>query len=512
MKNLTLPQSLGCTGCRTYLRRPLRATDGHNSRRHQRHRSCVHRGLNHCELKLYYATGNLGIGKVPAAALDVSGTSFFGGQVVVEKGGTANSSSGAYSHSLLFQTSAYNSSSKVAVSPYIEFLAEPSGNNTAAPASSLHFLYGTGTGAATESGLYFNGNGTIHFASAQTFPIDAGPTGPQGPTGPAGPKGATGATGPIGPAGTTLKLPYSSSSSTANGPAFKVTNTGATTTSGYANAIEGYGGNSGATNDESGGRGVAGYGGPAASISSADFYNTGGIGVLGTGGAGNPVSTYSTEGGYGGVFYGGDASVSGNGVGGTGVYAGGGAPAGIGLIATGSGSYSGTYAGLFYGNVDITGNVYKAGGSFKIDDPIDPENKYLSHSFVESPDMMNIYNGNVVTDVRGDAIVTMPVYFEALNRDFRYQLTTIGSFSRAMVLSEISNGKFAIRTEEGNVKVSWQVTGVRQDAWANAHRIPNEVEKDQKDKGHYLSPELFGHPEDLSIGQRRLPARPNPQQ
>src|SRR5262245_7688863 len=39
------------------------------------------------------------------------------------------------------------------------------------------------------------------------------------------------------------------------------------------------------------------------------------------------------------------------------------------------------------GNLDVIGNVSKGGGSFKIDHPLDPENKFLFHSFVESPDM-----------------------------------------------------------------------------------------------------------------------------
>src|SRR5262245_8440898 len=45
-------------------------------------------------------------------------------------------------------------------------------------------------------------------------------------------------------------------------------------------------------------------------------------------------------------------------------------------------------AGYFAGSVQITGNLAKGGGSFKIDHPLDPENKYLYHSFIESPDMM----------------------------------------------------------------------------------------------------------------------------
>ena len=66
------------------------------------------------------------------------------------------------------------------------------------------------------------------------------------------------------------------------------------------------------------------------------------------------------------------------------------------------------WAGYFVGRVNVTGTLSKGGGSFKIDHPLDPENKYLYHSFVESPDMMNIYNGNVATDDEGYATVELP--------------------------------------------------------------------------------------------------------
>ena len=162
-------------------------------------------------------------------------------------------------------------------------------------------------------------------------------------------------------------------------------------------------------------------------------------------------------------------------------------------------------AGYFEGDVDVVGALSKTSGSFKIDHPLDPANKYLYHSFVESPDMMNIYNGNAVTDGGGAAIVSMPVWFEALNTEFRYQLTTIGQPAQAWVASEIANHAFTIKTDRPNVKVSWQVTGVRQDAWANAHRIQVEVDKVPADQGHYLHPELFGHEGEASIGQMHHP-------
>lgn len=143
------------------------------------------------------------------------------------------------------------------------------------------------------------------------------------------------------------------------------------------------------------------------------------------------------------------------------------------------------------GNLSIKGNISKGGGSFKIDHPLDPANKYLYHSFVESPDMMNIYNGNVVTDARGRATITLPDYFEALNRDFRYQLTVVGQFAQAIVLHKVQSNHFTIKTNKPGVEVSWQITGVRQDAWANAHRIPNEVDKPASERGTYLHPELY---------------------
>jgi trimeric autotransporter adhesin len=140
--------------------------------------------------------------------------------------------------------------------------------------------------------------------------------------------------------------------------------------------------------------------------------------------------------------------------------------------------------------------------SLKIDDPIDPANKYLYHSSVESPDMMNIYNGNVTTDAAGNATVQMPDWFEALNGDFRYQLTVIGQPAQAYVSQELASGEFGIKTDKPNVKVSWQVTGIRQDAWANAHRIPVEVQKSAAERGNYLHPELFG-----AAQNRKIPVR-----
>jgi hypothetical protein len=175
----------------------------------------------------------------------------------------------------------------------------------------------------------------------------------------------------------------------------------------------------------------------------------------------------------------------------------------VGQSTNGTGIYgkasAGHLAGKFDGDVQVNGNLSKSSGSFKIDHPLDPENKYLYHSFVESPDMMNIYNGNVTTDANGDAVITLPEWFEALNKDFRYQLTVIGTFAQAIVAEKVKGNRFAIKTNAANVEVSWQVTGIRQDAWANKHRIPTEENKSDKERGFYLHPELFNQPADKSV-------------
>jgi hypothetical protein len=152
------------------------------------------------------------------------------------------------------------------------------------------------------------------------------------------------------------------------------------------------------------------------------------------------------------------------------------------------------------GNLNVTGTLTKGGGAFKIDHPLAPATKYLSHSFVESPDMMNVYNGNVTTDENGFATVKLPAYFGALNKDFRYQLTILGTRGwRARVVEKIRANRFRVQTDEPNVEVSWQVTGIRNDAYAKAHRIQVEELKATSEKGKYLHPELHGAKRSLNV-------------
>lgn len=154
------------------------------------------------------------------------------------------------------------------------------------------------------------------------------------------------------------------------------------------------------------------------------------------------------------------------------------------------------------GDVSISGTLAAGVKHLKIDHPLDPANKYLSHTSVESSDMMNIYNGNAVLDDKGEAIVQLQDWFEALNRDFRYQLTSIGKFQQVYIAQEISGNRFKIAGGKPHGRVSWQVTGVRHDPYANAHRVPVEEEKKGPDRGTYLHPELFGHAESSASGAR----------
>jgi hypothetical protein len=224
------------------------------------------------------------------------------------------------------------------------------------------------------------------------------------------------------------------------------------------------------------GIGVAGAGPQIGVIGEA--FDPDGFGVIGSGGTqGEGVRGVSAF-GRGLQGFGGGAGVEGFSLSGT-------------AVRGSTGGHPLAIAGDFAGSVRVTGFLLKAGGGFEIDHPVDPENMYLAHSFVESPEMLNVYSGTLTTDESGDGEVGLPDYFEALNSDFRYQLTVIGEFAQAIVAREVQNNRFAIRTDRPRIKVCWQVTGVRRDRWAQANRVKVESTKSEPDRGRYLHPAVW---------------------
>src|SRR5260370_20751382 len=147
------------------------------------------------------------------------------------------------------------------------------------------------------------------------------------------------------------------------------------------------------------------------------------------------------------------------------------------------------------GELDVLGAITAGTKDFKIDHPLDPTNKYIYYGACESSEMMNIYTGNAILDNSGEAVVSLPKWFEALNADFRYQLTAIGAAAPNLhVAQEIAQHQFSIAGGAPGMKVSWQVTGVRHDAYAKTHPLVVDVKKSEKDRGHFLHPDAYGAP------------------
>jgi hypothetical protein len=467
----------------------------------------------------------------PGATLDVNGGENVHGILNLLTTGTATASAGKNSQPQDFTASVFNSSTATAVAQKFQWQAEPVSNNTASASGAMSLLYATGSGAVAETGLKINSKGQLTFAAGQAFPgTGKGSVTSVGLSAPSTDFSVSGS--PVTTSGT-LALNWNTaptSADTANA-IVKRDSTGSFSAGSITSASPTSSGTAiyGVTSGD--GYGIIGQSSSGFGIygESSSFPGVGGIsdtnyavygvsesshGVVGSTLSASAYGVYGTNSETGGVGVYGLASTGVVGVsntGGPGVYAQSGDNGwAVDAYNTGdstgilAGSVSG-FAGWFNGDVEVDGNLSKAAGSFKIDHPLDPANKYLYHSFVESPDMMNIYNGNVITNATGDAVVTLPEWFETLNRDFRYQLTVVGQFAQAIVGGEVSNHQFAIKTDKPNVKVSWQITGIRQDAWANAHRIPVEEVKPEVERGFYQHPELYNAPAEKSILWARYP-------
>jgi hypothetical protein len=250
--------------------------------------------------------------------------------------------------------------------------------------------------------------------------------------------------------------------------------------------------------------------GPSAGVwansSETALYGSGGsMGVWGTGATGvrGDGTTYGVN-GNGATFgvYGAGDIYGLRGVGGT---------YGACLTGTSYGVYASaaSYAAWFNGKVHVTGVIENSGGSSLIDHPLDPANRTLAHSWVEAPERLNVYRGNVTLDARGRATVRMPRYFRALNTGFSYQLTPIGGAAPELhVARRIERGSFAIAGGVPGQDVCWLVTGVRHDAWARANPLRVDRAKRARDRGRYFNPEVFGRPQRDSIHRPPRGVRP----
>jgi hypothetical protein len=227
---------------------------------------------------------------------------------------------------------------------------------------------------------------------------------------------------------------------------------------------------------------LVGVRGRSTSFTGVSGTSTSGTGASGTSTSGTGVSGTSTSGaGASGT------STSGIGLSGT-------STTGTGVF--GRGPFFSFRAGVFNGGI----TVFNGLKLFKIDHPLDPENRYLLHTCVESSEMKNVYDGVARLNEDGSVWVELPQWFEALNGDFRYQLTAVGGPAPGLhVAEELSENRFKIAGGQEGMKVCWQVTGSRKDPAAAAHRFEVEQEKDEEERGRYLEPSLYDAPEEQRV-------------
>ena len=139
----------------------------------------------------------------------------------------------------------------------------------------------------------------------------------------------------------------------------------------------------------------------------------------------------------------------------------------------------------------------------QLDHPLDPANKIVNNYSVEATEPIYTYRGNVVLDANGEAWVALPDYAESITKDFQYQLTPVRSAApNLFVAEEVSGNKFKISGGSEGLKVSWTVTGSRNDLYVQKYGAPAVELKTGARQGKYLQPELYNAPESMGMFYR----------
>ncbi len=185
------------------------------------------------------------------------------------------------------------------------------------------------------------------------------------------------------------------------------------------------------------------------------------------------------------------------------------APLGNGVGVAGKGYWGVLGEDRYLGTQPGAYGVYANGGlgatgtkTFNIDHPKDPENKFLRHFSIESNEVLNVYRGTVVFDSNGEAIVSLPDYFNDINKNISYQLTPVGAYMPLFIKEKVNSGNlFVIGGGVVGKEVSWAVYAERNDLYMqkNPDQRKAELQKRDSEKGKYLIPALYNAGEEKAI-------------
>lgn len=139
--------------------------------------------------------------------------------------------------------------------------------------------------------------------------------------------------------------------------------------------------------------------------------------------------------------------------------------------------------------------------SMVIDDPRDPANSVLKQYCAEGAEPTLIYSGTVRLNANGAAMASLPDYFDSIAANPRYSLTAVGSaMPNLHIGAKAVNGRFQIAGGAPNGEVSWTVFATRNDPWVKAYGAQTTVAKPASERGHYITPQLYGQRASKKMG------------